>query len=248
MHGFWTILRRELSALFLMPLAWVLLCIALPLLGTVFVTALETYGGDVARAFEFLCGENIIFWGLLVFLPPLLTMRMISEEAKTGTLEYVLTAPVSDAAVVCAKLGAVTAFLALFWASMFVFGVVTASTGTPPVWGALFAGWFGSVLVSAFFCAVGLVASALTSTPLLAAVIALIANVAILALPFAGDLARVPADHPIHEILLDWNVLDRFEGSFGIGVIDSAHIVFFVALTALAAFVATRLVESKRWL
>lgn len=247
MTGFSAIYRRELSALFLMPLAWVLLCIALPLLATVFVSSLEGFGGDVVRAFEFFY-ENLIYWGLMVFLAPLLTMRMISEEAKTGTLEYVLTAPVSDAAVVLAKLAAVTSFQALLWGSIFVFAAVTAATGTPVPWGTVFAGWVGSVLVSAYFSAVGLVASAATSTPLLAAMIALVANVVILALPYAGALARVPADHAIHALLLDWNVIDRFGGSFGIGVIDTAHIVFFLALTALFAFVATRLVESKRWL
>ena len=66
------------------PLAWVLLCIALALNGFVFVLYLKLSNGDLDVATRFEFGESFVFWAVVVLFPPLLTMRMISEEARSG--------------------------------------------------------------------------------------------------------------------------------------------------------------------
>lgn len=247
MSGFWTVYRRELAALFLMPLAWMLLCVALPLIGALFVLSVEDLGGDLNAVFRFMLTDSVVPWVFLVFLPPLLTMRMISEEARTGVLEYLLTAPVTDAAVVTAKLLAATTFMALFWSAFLVYGLACQLAGTPPEWSTLLVQVLGCWVLSALFCSVGIFASALTQTPLVAAVCAVMVGLALIALPSFGALLRLPANHWGQAALGQLSIIERWYGSFGAGVIDSAHLVFFVGLTGLFGFFAVRLVESRRW-
>ena len=247
MRGFWTIYRRELAALFLTPLAWILLCVALPLCGVLFVIMLESLQGDLNATFQFLLSDSLIPWVFFVFLPPLLTMRMISEEGRTGVLEFLLTAPVTDAAVVLGKLAAALTFMALFWSAFLVYGLACQLAGTAPEWGTLCVQVGGAVLVSGLFCAIGLAASAATQTPLVAAVGAIVASLLLLTAPYFGRLTRLPAEHWLHRALADVDVVRRWWASFGAGVVDSAHAVFFLAGTGLATFLAIRLVESRRW-
>lgn len=247
MAGVWTICRRELAGLFLGPLAWVLLCLALFLNGFYFTLYLGLSQGDVDGSLSLALGGSWLYWGILLLFPPLLTMRMISEEAKSGVLEFLLTAPVSDFAVVCGKLLAATAFLSLLWASALLYAGLLALLGAPPDWGALGVGFLGSVLASAFFCGIGLVASAGTQTPLLAAFLAFIASIALFSLPLVADFLGSPPDGALRAALAHFDVIAHFQGSFLRGVLDSASVVFFVVWTAFLLFLATRLLETRRW-
>jgi len=250
--GVWTICRRELAGLFIGPLAWVLLFVALLVKGFFLTLYLGSSGGEVNGALALTFGASTLYWVLMVLLPPLLTMRMVSEEASSGVLEFVLTAPVTDAAVIVGKLLAATTFMALLWSTTLIYGAALHLIGAPPDWGILIAGFVGSVLASALFCAMGLMASALTATPLIAAFLAVIFNVVLLfAVPiggaYAGELLQLPPGHWIGDLFRQVNVLGHLRGSTWIGVIDSAHVVFFLAWTALFTFLAVRLVETRRW-
>ena len=151
MSGLWAIFRRELAGLFLGPLAWVLLCAALLLNGALFTLYLEQFGGDVGASLEMAMGGSYPYWALMIVLPPLLTMKMISEEARSGQLEFLLTAPVTDLAVVFGKWLAATVFMALLWASVLGYGVLLQFLGTTPDWGPLLGAYLGAVLTSAFW-------------------------------------------------------------------------------------------------
>ena len=113
MRGCVTICRRELAGLFLSPLAWILLLVTLLLNGLFFQFYVSASNGDVVLALETALGGGAIFWAFMVVLTPLITMRMVSEEARDGTLEFLLTAPVSDAAVIVGKFLAATNFKAV---------------------------------------------------------------------------------------------------------------------------------------
>ena len=252
MRGLWTIYRRELAGLFLGPLAWVVLCLALYVNGFHFSGLyLPLTQGDVAESLLFSLGGGRIFWGFMIVLPPLLTMRMVSEEARSGVLEFLLTSPVSDAAVILGKLGAATTLMALLWSSTLVYAGTVEWLGTAPVggadWGPVWTGLLGSICLSALFCALGLVASAGTGTPLLAAFVALVANVVLLLLPFAGAASGFDATHWVRQTLMKIDVLTRHQGSFMLGVLDTRDLVFFGAWTAFFVFVAIRLLEARRW-
>ncbi len=249
MRGFWTIYRRELSGLFLLPLAWILFCL------TQFYNAFfflhfvkDQTGGEVLSAMSLLMGGTWPYWFLMMFLPPLLTMRMISEESRSGMLEFLLTAPVGDASVVVGKALAASTFMGLIWLSFPLYGLVTSVLGAAPDWGAVATGWLGSLLVSAFFCAIGIVTSALCSTPLLAAFLAVVINVVIVVLPLLGSAAPGIPTRRFDFLIEKIDVTAHFQGSFQSGALDTGHVLFFVIWIAALLFLAVRLVESRRWI
>jgi ABC-2 type transport system permease protein len=245
--GFRAIYARELGGLFLAPLAWILFCLTLAYDGFFFLLFLGKNGGEVNSALAFLLGGGWPFWYLCLFVPPLLTMRMISEESRSGVLEFLLTAPVGDAAVVAGKAAAATTFLALLWGTVFLYAALAAALGADPDWGMLFTQWLGSSLVSALFSSIGLVASALARTPLVAAFLAIVTNIVVVFLPNLGALRWIPrgiARWTVEKV----DVLAHFQGSFLTGALDSAHVAFFVAWILALLFLAVRVVESRRWL
>ena len=248
MSGFWTIYRRELAGLFLSPLAWALLCLALLVNGVLFAQVyMPLLQGDIDLALAYTFGRGMPFWLLLVVLPPLLTMRMISEEARSGVLEFLLTAPVADFAVVLGKLAAATTLMALLWSSAFVYAFASQALGTPPDWPPVVSLFLGATLVSALFCALGLAMSAATNTPLLAAFLSVVATSALLMLQMLDVVLPFPPGHWVRVTLGHMKIATQFEGSFGRGLLDSKHIVQYGAWTGFFAFLATRLLETRRW-
>jgi len=244
MRGFGAIYRRELAALFLGPLAWTLLCIALFLNGYLFLVYLRLSGGEIDSALRRALGESSVFWALCVLFPPLLTMRMLSEEARSGILEYLLTAPVSDMAVVCGKFAAALSFMALLWGTVFFYAAVLAWQGAPIDWGLLLAGWLGATLCSALFCASGLWMSSLTATPIVAAFAAVVLNLGIVMAP---TLAALSGNELLSRGAASMDVPAHLVSSFLVGAVDSAYVVFFAVWTAFFLFLATRLLEVRRW-
>jgi ABC-2 type transport system permease protein len=244
MRGFFAIYRRELSGLFVGPLAWVLLCIALALNGFVFVLYLKLSGGNLDLATRYELGESFVFWAVIVLFPPLLTMRMISEEARSGLLEFLLTAPVTDAAVVCGKFAAAVTFMGLLWLCVVVYVVTAGALGPSPDWGIVIGGWIGAALTSSLFCAIGILASSATATPIVAACAALVANLVIVLLPLLGRMSDAPW---IGAAISRVDVRGHLNHSFLMGIIDSSYVLFFAAWTALFLFMAVRSVEARRW-
>ncbi|MCA8979538.1 MAG: ABC transporter permease [Planctomycetes bacterium] len=244
MNGVLTILRRELAGLFYSPLAWILLCVGLFLVGWDFTTTIEEARGDVVFGLNWAAGGGTLYWGVMVFLPPLLTMRMISEEARTGMLEFLQTAPVTDFAVVLGKFCAAWIFMSLFWSALLVYAATIHALGVDPDWGAVIGSYLGAVSVSALFCAIGLLCSATTSTPLLAAFFGIVANIVAVQLPRLASLPNVQ--------WLKWgsgqvDLVTSLQRGYLAGVLDSQVVVFFCAWTALFLFLSIRAVEARRW-
>jgi len=260
-RGTFVILRRELGSLFFAPLAWILLAVSLLLNGYLFASVLGATRGDVTASLEFAFGGNLLFWGLIVVLAPLVTMRLVTEEASSGTLEYLRTAPVGDAAVVAGKFLAGTTFMAVLWLSGPVYAAAIHAQGVVPDWGQVVAIYLGAVLASALFLALGMMAGATTATPLLGAFLAFSACLSWLLLPWLGQellgqigplLARLPGGaERAQDVLL--GMLDRtaviahFQRSYFRGVLDSAEVAFFLTWTLFFLFLTTRVLEAKRW-
>jgi ABC-2 type transport system permease protein len=105
-------------------------------------------------------------------------------------------------------------------------------------------GLLGTVLTSALFCAIGILWSAVTPTPLLAAFFAFVSNLAFLLLPFLRSLTHSSL---LHSLIERVDVVGHFQRSFLMGVLDTAPVVFLLAWTGLFVFLAVRLVEMRRW-
>src|SRR5437764_14609697 len=113
-----SLIRREFSAYFYSPIAYVVLAVFLAVTGHLFYLTLEqlteTGPRGIAYPMEIMVG-NVAFWLVFLFVPPLLTMRLFAEERSSGTLEMLLTAPVRDWQVVLSKFLACFGFYLVLW-------------------------------------------------------------------------------------------------------------------------------------
>ena len=233
-----TIAKRELLSLFYSPVAYVVL--GLFAIGSTlifFVTFTPGAPATMRPTFE------ATVW-LLVFLLPALSMRLFSEEFRGGTIEPLMTAPVSDWQVVLGKwLGAYGFYLVTLLPLGVLIGVL-AWHGSPDG-GPIATGLLGLLLVGALYLAIGVFASAGTQNQ----IIAFLSTVAIISvLTFVMYyLSRWESIEPwvaraMEHVNVNWQFSD-----FVRGLIDVTHVIYFLSTTALFLFLAVKLLESGRW-
>jgi ABC-2 type transport system permease protein len=178
---------------------------------------------------------------LLLLLTTVLTMRLLAEERKMGTLELLLTAPIRDSEIILGKflgsLGIVTIMLAL----TFYYPILLIWFGDPDM-KSIGAGYLGLFLLGGASLAVGLFASSLTSNQLVAA---MVAGGIIFALYFVGFAANVLPE-ALGEVI-GYLSLSTYIPDFMRGVIDTRGIVYYLSITVLFLFLAIRSIESSRW-
>jgi len=231
-----TIALREFKSYLASPMAYVVTGIFLLLTGFLFSISPSTYYETSIRG---LWG----FWGtlLLLLLASVLTMRLLAEERKMGTLELLLTAPVRDSEVIVGKflgsLGILTAMLAL----TFYYPILLMWFGDPDI-GPIATGYLGLFLLGCTSLAVGLFASSLTSNQLVAAVVAGGILFALWFLGMAADLLPEALGEVISYLSLYYHFPD-----FMRGVIDTRGIIYYLSITVLFLFLAIRSLESSRW-
>jgi ABC-2 type transport system permease protein len=184
------------------------------------------------------------FWFLLIILVPILTMRLFSEEYKTGTIEMLLTAPVKDGDVILAKFFGVLFFYLLLWIpsllGLAIFQLVTHQA-VPVAWIPLGFSYLMVTLVGMLYLSIGLFASVLTRNQ---AVAAMISFTMIALLFFAGFLSYLVRDPGWREVLNYIFTLEQMR-SFSAGLFDSRPVVFYLSGTAFF-LILTRQVMTRR--
>jgi ABC-2 type transport system permease protein len=240
-----TIAKREFRAFFDSPLAYVIICLSLLLIGVLFFFGF--FSGDFWSADR--ASMQLLFryapWGLCVLVVPVVTMRLLAEERRSGTLEMLITLPVKDSDVVLGKyLGAFGLVLTLVLATlaypiaMFFFpwqlGVLD--------WWAVWAGYFGLVLLSAAAVSIGLLISSLTSSQPVAAIITFV----VLFLLYALGIAATKASGTLALVLRFLAFDERLDG-FTKGLVDTRDVIYFVTITAVCLIAAFKALERRKW-
>ncbi len=229
------IARREFQSYQTSPMAYVIAAIFLLLAGFLFITSPATYGETSIKGFV---GPAAF---LLLLLASVMTMRLIAEERKLGTLELLMTAPVRDSEVILGK----------FFGSLGVLGVILAATLYYPVlltvfgdpdWGPIATGYLGLLLLGATGLAVGIFASSLTSNQIVAAV----AAGGILFVLWSMDAAAPFLPEPLGEVTTRLS-LSWYFPEFLRGILDTRGVVYYLSMTALFLFLAIRSLENARW-
>ncbi|MFH1485384.1 MAG: ABC transporter permease subunit [Chloroflexota bacterium] len=226
---------KEVRSYYASPIAYVVTAVFLVITGYFFAFNIVNMQEATIRGFLY-PGSFV-----LLLLAPILTMRLLAEEQKMGTLELLLTAPVRDVEVVLGK----------YLASMIIFVVMLALTlyyplilfifGDPDP-GPIVSGYLGLLLVGAAFMAMGLLASSLSSNQIVAAVIGFGVLLILWVISgAAGFLTGPPRD------VVNYLALPAHFGDFAIGVIDTKHIIYYLSLSALFLFLAVRFLETRRW-
>lgn len=238
------LLAREIESLFYSPLAYIVLTIFLMLMGVSFQNSLHVSGGVVEDTVAIFLAEGAIFWLCLVLIPPLVTMRLVSEERRSGQLEVMLTAPVRESEVILAKFLGAMVFQSFLWAPTLIHVLILRNYGALPSLGQLASLYVGIFSVTALFSALGLLLSTLTTNQIVAAVGAITLNMLLIALPaFAAELRMQSLDLAARNV----SIVEHFSSGFSRGILDTSALVFYGAGTAALLVVATRSLEARKW-
>jgi ABC-2 type transport system permease protein len=230
MHAIWTIAKRELGSFFDSLIAYILLILFLGFSG--FFTWL--FGSDI-----FFIGQaslqsffNIAFWTLFFFIPAL-TMRLLAEEKKTGTIELLLTKAVTDREVVIGKFLSTLLLVAIALIFTLPYVVTLANIGNID-FGEIFSGYLGLLLMSAAYISIGLYASSITSNQIVAFLLALFIGL------FFHLIFGVLANNNtgfVGQILSTLSLSDHFE-SISRGVIDTRDLIYFLSIISIGLFLS----------
>ena len=237
---------REWKAFWYSPIAYVVGAFFLLMQGGVFWLLMHVLNDPRVdptwRISQFFFGGTFFYWFSIMMITPLLTMRTFSEEKRTGTIEVLLTAPVTDAQVVLSKfLGAWLSYGALWGATVALFAMMRLLT--PLDWGPIFSGYLGTWLVGGLLIGIGLFASSLTRNQVIAAVMSF---VVILLLFSIGFLDAFVTDPHASKIIRYLSLMEHLR-DFAKGIIDTRSIVYDLTATSAALFLTVRAVGSSRW-
>ena len=227
---------KEIQIYFSSPTAYIVAMIFLALASFFFVRDLSNPFPQASMS-SFFQGATII----LILLAPTLTMRLLAEEQKLGTIELLLTSPVRDWEVVLGKYIASLVFL-LGTILLTVYFVILLVIFADPDFGPIWSGYLGLILYGAAALSIGLLTSTLTSNQIVAAVVAMGILLVLYFADFAaGTLTGLPAT-----IVNEIGFKSHFD-DFDRGVIDTKHIAYYLLLTSFFVFLTIRALESRRW-
>lgn len=245
MKGALATLSRELRAYFFSPLAYAILTLFLLVNGFIFwviVSFLSDPRARIGAPLELFFGQTVYFWLVLLCIVPVLTMRLLAEERKSGTIEVLMTAPVTETQVVLGKYFAALLFYLCLWLPTLVYvAIIARHADVDP--GPVAAGYLGVLGVGALFLAVGVFASSVARNQIVAAVL----TFALLVLLFScGLLANLVTGEVLKKAFayLDlWQHMDDFAK----GLVDTRRLVYYVSGSAFFLFLATRALAANKW-
>ncbi len=233
-----TMAQRELGAYFLSPIAYAVIAMFLFSSGLAFGLGTFTPGGEASLRSLF------DFWIILilVFVLPMLTMRLVSDELRQGTIETLMTAPITEIEVVLGKFFGAFVFYLILLATLLLYPFLLQLYGSVDS-KLLLCNYLGLLMVGALYISVGLFFSSCTKHQ----VIAVLLSFALLALmTFASHALAQQVEGWPRVLLQQLSIRSHFY-DFVRGMLDLNHVVFFLTTTAFFLFVTVKRLEMRRW-
>ncbi|HEY5729663.1 MAG TPA: ABC transporter permease [Anaerolineales bacterium] len=248
MRNIWTIAKREYDQYFISPVAYVVAFAILLTTGVLFGINFFFYTQNAFQNFGAVPDFAPIsgtFTFLLVLSTPALTMRLISDEARMGTLELLLTAPIRDFELVLGKwLGAMLYILSVLVVTL-IYPIIISRFVSPGIdWNVILSSYLGMILLSGVFLSLGTAVSAMFTNQITAFFVSLALFITmwwLIGFPanvLSGEGAR------LFEYL---DMKTHFYGALDSGIINLSDLVYYVSLIALGIFTGTAAVEMRRW-
>lgn len=239
MKGTLVIAKREFAAYFRVPLGWVVMALFLFLSGFVFVR-FTLQPGAPATMRDFFS----FWWRIMVVVTPAISMRLLAEEHRTGTIDPLLSSPVSEPSVIAGKFLGALGFLCACLVPTLVYAFILMRLASPaPDPGPMYAGYLGVLLLGSFQLALGLLFSSLTSSQTLAFLATL---VTLLVLEAGSAYGSQWLPQPWDQVPLAFST-DLRIADFAKGVIDTAHVAFFLIVTLWLCGLAALVLRIRRW-
>jgi len=254
MRNMLAVCKREIKTYFTSPVAYVVLGIFLVIAGYFFYSQLAFYS---LRSFQAMSDPNsetalsVTEWVtrplfgklsiLLLCMVPMLTMRLFAEEKKTGTIELLMTFPVTDLEVLMGKFSACILVLLALLCPTLLYMVILAYFGSVE-WGPVFTGYAGLLLVGSAFIALGILFSSLTENQIIAAVLSFGALLLFSVLSWAADYTGPTAAAVLNHL----SALEHID-SFSKGVLDLKDVVYYLSFMGFCLFLTVQSLESWKW-
>ena len=176
-----------------------------------------------------------------LFVLPLITMRTYSEEKRSGTIELLLTSPLTDLQIVLGKfLGAVALFALMLVVTWIHIGILFVYGN--PEWKPIIAGYLGLLLMGASFISIGLLISSLTRNQIVAGMV----TFAVLLLLWTVNWMSESSGPTMQKVLSALSITDRFD-DFSKGIIAVSHVVYYLSFITFGLFLTAKSVDSERW-
>ncbi len=235
MKNTFTIAGREFRGYFNGPVAYIVVCIVLLLLGIFFWNTFFLMGKATVRDMFSLLTM------FLILAAPAMTMGLLAEEKRTGTIELLITMPVRDAEVILGKFLGVLGLFAVLLAVTLAYPISVKTLGNLD-WGPVWGGYMGIFLEGAAMLSIGLLASSWTNNQL----IALIVGAAICFVFWIVD-RLLPFLPQGASSVFQWISFNYHFESMSHGVIDTRDVIYFLSIIGFALSLAFRSLESRRW-
>ena len=253
MRNVLAITEKELRSYFASPIAYIIIGLFSLLFGWFFYVYLTIFVRQSEQMMQFGGGSSAninqqmiryVFLNvavILLFLMPVITMRTYSEEKRSGTIELLLTAPVTDVQIILGKFfGALGLYAGMLLVTM-VYMAILFWFGNPE-WRPLAAGYLGLLLMGGCFISVGLLISSLTKNQIVAGALTFGVFLMLWVVNWMADQAG-----PVtREILTTLSITDHFD-DFAKGVVDTKHLVYYLSFITFGLFLTAKSVDSERW-
>jgi ABC-2 type transport system permease protein len=246
------IAQKELRSYFASPIAYVIIGLFALLFSRFFYAYLMLFVRQSSGMSQFGGGSNNINQDMIryvlmntaviiLFVMPMITMRTYAEEKRSGTIELLLTSPLTDLEIILGKFfGAMALYAAMLGVTMLYVGLLFVYGS--PEWRPVVAGYLGLLLMGGCFISVGLLISSVTKNQIVAGVITFAVFLMLWIINWSAD----QSGPTMRAVLNHLSIIDHFD-DFARGIIDTKHLVYYLSFITFGLFLTAKSVDSERW-
>ena len=243
---------KEMRSYFASPIAYIIIGLFALLFGWFFYVYLHVFveqsqrmsmmgGGNVNVNEQMIRGVLQNAAVIILFVMPMITMRTYSEEKRSGTIELLLTSPLTDFEIIMGKfVGAMGLFCAMLLVTMIDVAILFRLGN--PEWRPIAAGYLGLLLMGGCFISVGLLISSLTKNQIVAGFMTFAVFLMLWVINWLAD-----SSGPTGQAILSFlSITDHFD-DFTKGIIDTKHLAYYLSFITFGLFLTAKSVDSERW-
>lgn len=253
MRNIIAIADKELRSYFASPIAYIIIGLFSLLFGWFFYMyvilfvqqseqMMQMGGGGAANINQAMIRPVLLNSAVIIlFVMPMITMRTYSEEKRSGTIELLLTSPITDLQIILGKfVGALGLYIAMLFVTMLYMGILFYLGN--PEWRPIATGYLGLLLMGSCFISAGLLISSVTKNQIVAGVITFAVFLMLWVINWIGE-----SSGPTTRALVSYLSITEHFDDFARGILDTKHIIYYVSFITFGLFLTAKSVDSERW-